>query len=157
MAFALYESEKFAESQGKIEQVVLKYPKDALVPKLNLLNAFNAGKTGGKEVMILQLEQIVLNYAKTPEGIKAKEMLNYLKSDIAFQATDNKGNKMPDNPFNGPGQPSNIQSQNSNIAPNNTVNQMNNNPPKNNNILKKPGNNTMQKLQAPVEAKPMTK
>ncbi|MDF2833149.1 tetratricopeptide repeat protein [Chryseobacterium indoltheticum] len=157
MAFALYESEKFTESQGKIEQVVLKYPKDALVPKLNLLNAFNAGKTGGKEVMILQLEQIVLNYAKTPEGIKAKEMLNYLKSDIAFQATDNKGNKMPDNPFNGPGQPSNIQSQNSNIAPNNTVNQMNNTPPKNNNILKKPGNNTMQKLQAPVEAKPMTK
>ncbi len=150
MAFALYESEKFAESQGKIEQVVLKYPKDALVPKLNLLNAFNAGKTSGKEVMILQLEQIVLNYAKTPEGIKAKEMLNYLKSDIAFQQTDNKGNTVPNNPFNGPGQPSNFQqSQNNNLAPNNTSSQMMNNnvPQQNNNIPKKPGNNTMQKLQ----------
>ena len=92
MAFALYESEKFSESQSLIDQAILKNPKDALVPKLSLLNAFNAGKSSGKEVMILQLEQIVLNYGKTPEGEKAKEMLNYLKSDIAFQATDNKGN-----------------------------------------------------------------
>jgi hypothetical protein len=38
---------------------------------------FNSGKSSGKEVMILQLEQIALNYSKTPEGIKAKEMLNY--------------------------------------------------------------------------------
>ncbi|AZB31386.1 tetratricopeptide repeat protein [Chryseobacterium balustinum] len=150
MAFALYESEKFTESQGKIEQVILKYPKDALIPKLNLLNAFNAGKTGGKEVMILQLEQIVLNYAKTPEGIKAKEMLNYLKSDIAFQATDNKGNKTPNSPFNGPGQSNNIQqSQTSNFVPSDSAGQpMKNNPPQNNNnIPKKAGNNTMQKLQ----------
>ncbi|OBW39793.1 Tetratricopeptide repeat protein [Chryseobacterium sp. MOF25P] len=163
MAFALYESEKFTESQGKIEQVVLKFPKDALIPKLNLLNAFNAGKTGGKEVMILQLEQIVLNYAKTPEGIKAKEMLNYLKSDIAFQATDNKGNKTPNSPFNGPGQSNSMQSQTSNFVPANTSGTpMNNNVPQNNNnnnnIPKKQGNNSMQKLQqvqAPVETKPM--
>lgn len=164
MAFALYESEKFTESQGKIEQIILKFPKDALVPKLNLLNAFNAGKTGGKEVMILQLEQIVLNYAKTPEGIKAKEMLNYLKSDIAFQATDNKGNKTPNSPFNGPGQPNSMQSQTSNFVPANTSGTpMNNNVPQNNNnnnnnIPKKQGNNSMQKLQqvqAPVETKPM--
>jgi len=149
MAFALYESEKFTESQGKIEQVILKFPKDALIPKLNLLNAFNAGKTGGKEVMILQLEQIVLNYAKTPEGIKAKEMLNYLKSDIAFQATDNKGNKTPNSPFNGPGQSNNIQqSQTSNFVPSDSAGQpMKNTPPQNNNnIPKKTGNNTMQKL-----------
>ncbi|WP_426475477.1 tetratricopeptide repeat protein [Chryseobacterium balustinum] len=159
MAFALYESEKFTESQGKIEQVILKYPKDALIPKLNLLNAFNAGKTGGKEVMILQLEQIVLNYAKTPEGIKAKEMLNYLKSDIAFQATDNKGNKTPNSPFNGPGQSNNIQqSQTSNFVPSDSAGQpMKNNPPQNNNnIPKKSGNNTMQKLQQTYEeVKPM--
>ena len=91
-AFALYESEKFGESKDIIDQTIQKYPKDALVPKLYLLNAFNSGKSSGKEVMILQLEQIALNYAKTPEGEKAKEMLNYLKSDLAFQATDNKGN-----------------------------------------------------------------
>lgn len=97
-AYALFESEKFGESRDIIDQALLKYPKDALVPKLYLLNAFNAGKASGKEVMILQLEQVVLNYAKTPEGIKAKEMLNYLKSDLSFQPTDNKGNGIPQNP-----------------------------------------------------------
>lgn len=97
-AFALYESEKFGESKDIIEQTIQKYPKDALVPKLYLLNAFNSGKSSGKEVMILQLEQIALNYSKTPEGEKAKEMLNYLKTDLSFQATDNKGNSLPKNP-----------------------------------------------------------
>lgn len=97
-AYALYESEKFAESKNVIDQTIQKYPKDALVPKLYLLNAFNTGKSSGKEVMILQLEQIALNYSKTPEGIRAKEMLNYLKSDLSFQATDNKGNSIPQQP-----------------------------------------------------------
>ena len=38
--------------------------------------------------MILQLEQLMLNYAKTPEGIKQKEMLQYLKSDIKVEQFD---------------------------------------------------------------------
>lgn len=107
-AYALYESEKFGESRDVIDQTIQKFPKDALIPKFHLLNAFNTGKTSGKEVMILQLEQIALNYSKTPEGIKAKEMLNYLKSDLAFQATDNKGNavsqvpEMPSQPMQKP-------------------------------------------------------
>lgn len=103
-AYALYESEKFAESKEVIDQTIQKFPKDALVPKLYLLNAFNSGKSSGKEVMILQLEQIALNYSKTPEGIKAKEMLNYLKSDLSFQATDNKGNVLNGNRGNTPQQ-----------------------------------------------------
>ncbi|WP_223598170.1 lipopolysaccharide assembly protein LapB [Chryseobacterium sp. GVT01B] len=104
-AYALYESEKFAESKEVIDQTLQKFPKDALVPKLYLLNAFNAGKANGKEVMILQLEQIALNYSKTPEGIRAKEMLVYLKSDLSFQATDNKGNAVPQQPGGAPVQP----------------------------------------------------
>ncbi|PWN65711.1 type IX secretion system periplasmic lipoprotein PorW/SprE [Chryseobacterium viscerum] len=104
-AYALFESEKFAESKDIIDQTILKFPKDALIPKLYLLNAFNAGKSSGKEVMILQLEQIALNYSKTQEGIRAKEMLNYLKSDLSFQATDNKGNAVPQQPGGAPTQP----------------------------------------------------
>lgn len=102
-AFDLYEAEKYAESKALLEQLIAQNPKDAFIPKMNLLNAFNTGKISGKEVMILQLEQIALNYEKTPEGQKAKEMLNYLKSDLAFNATDNKGNAMPGN---APGTPS---------------------------------------------------
>ncbi|MEE6129444.1 tetratricopeptide repeat protein [Chryseobacterium arthrosphaerae] len=97
-AYALFESEKFTESKDIIDQTIQKFPKDALVPKLYLLNAFNSGKSSGKEVMILQLEQIALNYSKTPEGVRAKEMLNYLKSDLSFQATDNKGNPVSQQP-----------------------------------------------------------
>jgi len=116
MAYALFESEKFAESQSIIDQAIQKNPKDALVPKLYLLNAFNAGKSSGKEVMILQLEQIVLNYGKTPEGLKAKEMLNYLKSEVGFQATDNKGNVMQKTPANNaPSKPDMFNQQNQNI------------------------------------------
>ncbi|MGG7552192.1 tetratricopeptide repeat protein [Chryseobacterium arthrosphaerae] len=107
-AYALFESEKFTESKDIIDQTIQKFPKDALVPKLYLLNAFNSGKSSGKEVMILQLEQIALNYSKTPEGVKAKEMLNYLKSDLSFQATDNKGNVIPQQP-SAPVQPANSQ------------------------------------------------
>lgn len=103
-AYALFEAEKFAESKEVIDQTIQKFPKDALIPKLYLLNAFNSGKSSGKEVMILQLEQIALNYSKTPEGIRAKEMLNYLKSDLSFQATDNKGNVLNGNRSNTPQQ-----------------------------------------------------
>ncbi|MEF9480252.1 hypothetical protein OWR28_23450 [Chryseobacterium sp. 1B4] len=116
-AYALFESEKFTESKEVIDQTIQKFPKDALVPKLYLLNAFNAGKSSGKEVMILQLEQIALNYSKTPEGVRAKEMLNYLKSDLSFQATDNKGNTIPQQPSGAPVQPN---------AQNTGISQMNN-------------------------------
>lgn len=118
-AFDLYSNEKYGESKTLIESALEKYPKDALVPKFALLNAFNTGKTAGKEIMILQLEQIALNYGKTPEGIKAKEMLKYLKSDLSIEHTDDQGNKIgqptpPQNepspkndpvPNNGPGRP----------------------------------------------------
>lgn len=165
-AYALFESEKFAESQNILDLAIQKNPKDALVPKLYLLNAFNAGKSTGKEVMILQLEQIVLNYGKTPEGEKAKEMLNYLKSDISFQSTDNKGNTLPQNlgsntPQNNMnyGQPvQNVpQSQNTtppgnqNNTPPNSSQQMNN--PIQSGVPKKPGMNTQPlEMTTPVPA-----
>jgi hypothetical protein len=91
-AYDLYVKEKYEESKTLIENALEKYQKDALVPKFALLNAFNAGKTAGKEILILQLEQIALNYAKTPEGIKAKEMLKYLKSELTIEKKDDQGN-----------------------------------------------------------------
>lgn len=165
-AYALFESEKFTESQSLLDQAILKNPKDALVPKLYLLNAFNSGKSSGKEVMILQLEQIVLNYGKTPEGEKAKEMLNYLKTDISFQSTDNKGNIVSQAPTNLPqsssgyGQPSQNMPQSQNItAPGNQNNPLpSSSQPMNNaiqsGIPKKPGTNTQLEMStAPAQNK----
>ena len=96
-AFDLYDKEKYDESRTMIDGALEKYPKDALVPKFSLLNAFNIGKTAGKEIMILQLEQISLNYAKTPEGEKAMEMLKYLKSDLQVETLDDAGNVITPN------------------------------------------------------------
>lgn len=157
-AFALYESEKFAESKDLIDKTIQQYPKDALVPKLYLLNAFNSGKSSGKEVMILQLEQIALNYGKTPEGEKAKEMLNYLKSDLSFQATDNKGNMIPQNPGN---MANGVPQQNGTGVPsqpgNNFMNNSQQSQPMNNNSnksLKRQNNNQQLQPANAVPAKP---
>lgn len=159
-AFALYESEKFGESKDIIDRTIQQYPKDALVPKLYLLNAFNSGKASGKEVMILQLEQIALNYGKTPEGEKAKEMLNYLKSELTFQATDNKGNTVPQSVAdtnNASDQQLQFNARGSKrTSPQPAQNQMMNNPvpvqPVNNSSRKRPNNNNNQQLQPASQA-----
>lgn len=94
-AFQLYNDGAYEDSKALIDKTLEQYPNDALVPKLTLLNAYNTGKTVGKEVMILQLQQIALNYEKLPEGAKAQQLLNYLKSELEqpqapAQATPNK-------------------------------------------------------------------
>src|SRR5690606_7811808 len=52
-SFALYQGEQFDASRQMVDESLARFPKDALVPKFALLNAFIAGKTSGKEVMIL--------------------------------------------------------------------------------------------------------
>lgn len=91
-AYKLYLTEKYTEASTMIDKAIADNPKDALVPKFYLLNAYNSGKTAGKEVMILQLEQIALNYGNTPEGKKAKDLLKFLKSDVKMELTDESGN-----------------------------------------------------------------
>lgn len=124
-AFNLYSTEKYDESKALIQSSLEKYPKDALVPKFALLDAFNSGKIAGKEIMILQLEQIALNYARTVEGLKAIEMLKYLKSDLVIEKTDENGNQIDNNVPTGPASPSqqqnlgpgSIQSQDAEMKP----------------------------------------
>ena len=96
-AYKLYLNEKYAESSAMIDKAIADNPKDALVPKFYLLNAYNSGKTAGKEIMILQLEQIALNYGNTPEGKKAKDLLKFLKSDVKLELTDESGNTISQN------------------------------------------------------------
>lgn len=91
-AYQLYEEGKYEDSRKLIEDAQKQFPKDVLIPKFALLQAFNTAKTAGKEIMILQLEQLMLNYPKTPEGIKAKEMLQFLKSDLKVEQFDANGN-----------------------------------------------------------------
>lgn len=98
-AFDLYKENQFEKSKEIIAQAIQNYPKDGLIPKFELLDAFNSGKTAGKEVMILQLKQIALNYEKTDEGIKAKKLLKYLKSDLDLDE-ENSSQKSIENQIN---------------------------------------------------------
>lgn len=94
-AYGLYSEEKFEEAKQLIAEALEKHSKDALIPKFELLNAFITGKTAGKEVMILQLQQIAFNYTNTPEGNKANSILNRLKSDLDSPKKEPKPTPQP--------------------------------------------------------------
>ena len=89
-AYALYNEEKYKEAQNIVNQAVEKYPKDALIPKFELLNAFIIGRSESKEKMISSLQQIVLNYERTNEGKKAKEILDFLVPSKKKEADEAK-------------------------------------------------------------------
>ena len=89
-AYALYNEEKYKEAQNIVNQAVEKYPKDALIPKFELLNAFIIGRSESKEKMISSLQQIVLNYERTNEGKKAKEILDFLVPSKKKEADEMK-------------------------------------------------------------------
>ena len=89
-AYALYNEEKYKEAQNIVNQAVEKYPKDALIPKFELLNAFIIGRSESKVKMISSLQQIVLNYERTNEGKKAKEILDFLVPSKKKEADEMK-------------------------------------------------------------------
>lgn len=78
-AYLLYGDEKFKEALDAIEIALKSFPKDYLVPKFLLLQAVITGKLGNKEKMVHLLETLVLSFEKTPEGEKAKLLLQGIK------------------------------------------------------------------------------
>lgn len=82
-AYNAFTKGEYPLAESLSDHAIQKYPSDILVPKFYLLKALTAGKQHGKEVMILQLEQISLNYADTPEGEHAKELLRTMGSGSA--------------------------------------------------------------------------
>ena len=89
-AYVLYNEEKYKEAKNIVNQAIEKYPKDALIPKFELLNAFIIGRSESKEKMISSLQQIVLNYERTNEGKKAKEILDFLVPSKKKEADEMK-------------------------------------------------------------------
>ena len=96
-AYALYNEEKYKEAQNIVNQAIEKYPKDALIPKFELLNAFIIGRSESKEKMISSLQQIVLNYERTNEGKKAKEILDFLVPPKKEEKTTDTENEDTEN------------------------------------------------------------
>lgn len=79
-AYSQYQEGHYDLSQKTLEAAMSQYKTDALMPKFALLNAMNSGKMHGKEVLLLQLEQIVLNYERSAEAERAKEMIETINA-----------------------------------------------------------------------------
>jgi hypothetical protein len=81
-AFGLYKSSQFAQAFDALQILKNKIkPPHVLQAKVALLSAFCIGNLQGKDVYINSLKEVVANYPSTPEEIKAKEILRFLKGD----------------------------------------------------------------------------
>ncbi len=81
-AYDLYKSSQFSQAFDALQILKNKIkPPHVLQAKVALLSAFCLGNTQGKEVYINSLKEVVANYPSTPEEIKAKEILRFLKGD----------------------------------------------------------------------------
>lgn len=78
-AYELYTDEKYKESLEIIEESLSKYEKDALLPKFELLKAFNQGKISGGKEFLKALRRVHALYPRSDEGRKANELYKYLK------------------------------------------------------------------------------
>jgi len=57
-------------------------PGDDLIPKFMLLDAMATGATSGEAAYKEKLDSLVAKYPSTPEGIRASEIVAYLKKEI---------------------------------------------------------------------------
>jgi len=86
-AYSLYQNAAYADALEKINQAPEDLKTDeAYAPKLDFLEAMCLGNTQGKEAYIENLENLVKRYPNSPEEIKAKEILRFVKGDTkAFE------------------------------------------------------------------------
>jgi hypothetical protein len=81
-AYQLYKSNHFAEAIEALQILKNKIkPPHILQAKAALLSALCLGNTQGKDVYINALKEVVASFPSTPEEIKAKEILRFLRGD----------------------------------------------------------------------------
>lgn len=77
--YQLYDARKYIQAVYEISDALRIFEGDPLLPKFELLKAYCIAKIKGKEAFAKSLDYIVLNYANTAEGKRAKELLEMLK------------------------------------------------------------------------------
>ena len=77
--YLLYKSEAYIQTVDEISNALRIFEGAEIVPKLELLKAYALAKIKGKEAFQKALKYVVLNYANTEEGKKAKELLSEIK------------------------------------------------------------------------------
>ena len=80
--FTLYKAENYKAAHKRIQDTKSQFETDpGYAVKFDFIEAVCVGNIDGKEAYIKSLENLIARYPNTPEEIKAKEMLRFLKGD----------------------------------------------------------------------------
>ena len=74
-----YLSGNYGQAAYDISDALRIFESNSIVPKFELLKAYCIARIQGEEALKKALDALVLNYANTPEGKRAKELLRILK------------------------------------------------------------------------------
>ncbi len=91
--FKMFQKGEYVEVLKRVDKATKSFGKEnKLVAKFSLLKAMCLGHTKGKEDYIKGLKEVIVRYPDTPEELKAKEIMRFLKGDkSAFGTTDIAG------------------------------------------------------------------
>jgi tetratricopeptide (TPR) repeat protein len=95
--YALYQEEHFTEVLAKLDELILQYSGDEIVPKFELLKANILGKLQGLEAYKNALQYVADNYPTSDEGKNALEILTTQIPSLekmSFNDTDTKNWKI---------------------------------------------------------------
>lgn len=81
-AYEAFSTEKYDEARLICSEVISQYPDDNLIPKFMLLDAMIAGGSSGEMAYKEKLDTLVARYPSTPEGIRASEIIDFLRKEI---------------------------------------------------------------------------
>jgi tetratricopeptide (TPR) repeat protein len=80
--FTLYKAENYKAAHKRIQDNKSQFETDpGYAVKFDFIEAVCVGNIDGKEAYIKSMENLIARYPNTPEEIKAKEMLRFLKGD----------------------------------------------------------------------------
>jgi tetratricopeptide (TPR) repeat protein len=95
--YKLYQEEQFAEVLGKLDDLIIQFSGDEIVPKFELLKANILGKLKGLEAYKNALQYVADNYPTSEEGRSAQDILKTQIPSLEkmnFNATDTKNWKI---------------------------------------------------------------
>lgn len=89
-SYEMFQNKQYDKVVERVQTAQQAFGKEnKLIAKFSLLNAMCLGATVGKEAYIKALQEVVIRYPKTPEELKAKEILRFLTGDqTAFDYVD---------------------------------------------------------------------
>jgi len=95
--YKLYQEERFIEVLGKLDDLIIQFSGDEIVPKFELLKANTIGKLQGLEAYKNAMQYVADNYPTSEEGKNAQEILTTqipLLEKMNFTSTDTKNWKI---------------------------------------------------------------